>query len=1200
MPQTSGESSCEDFGLQPGAMICRSDCTVYCTVCGNGILEVTADEQGEVCDLGEQNSYEPNASCRPDCTPRRCGDGIVDFSSGEDCEGDDLGPVEPSCQDFGFHYGELRCNSNCRYDISGCSETCGDGVINGIEQCDGAELNGTTCKSLNYYGGELSCSSLCTFDTSGCIGYCGDGEINGAELCDGEDLGDPEINCQQLGYYGGILSCNANCGFDTSGCEGECGDGEINGPEGVESCDGTQLADKECGSFGYYSGTLSCNALCGFDTSGCFEYCGDGIVQQLEQCDEGPLNSNETVDGCRENCTLHRCGDGVLDSDEVCDDGNNLPLDGCSGDCLSDEICGNGYVDALKEEQCDDGNLKSNDGCSSNCKAEYYTWEQWSKPNITPRFAQAMAYDTARKTLVLFGGQEELGTLVDQTWEFKGSGWIERQFEITPPARRSHSMVYDLARKRVVLFGGNLSGSGLENDTWEYDGTGWNMISTAVSPPVRRSYAMAYDASRGKVVLFGGADQSWQGLDDTWEYDGTDWVQVSTSVSPPPLYLAQMAYDASQGKIYLFGGFTGVTTNDETWEFDGTEWTQLAPASSPAGRTGHQMVYDTLRQKILLFGGADSTLTDLNDSWEFDGNDWTELSTTDSPAPRGGHDMVFNRDLGKVWLYGGSTSNSAFNDVWEFDGTEWSLLEPEESPDPRKNHSMAFDAAHGTTILFGGYDTPTGPGNCLGDTWQFDGHHWSRLSTPTSPPPRDGHVMDFSNATESVVLFGGLDSTQPLNDTWSFDGNTWTDISPGTSPTPRYLSAMVNDPTRNRLVLFGGYGISSALGDTWEFDGTVWIEKYPAHSPSARSSHVMSYDEVSQKVVLVGGNDSFGSPQNDTWEYDGTDWSRITPDPPSPERAYFAMAFNPIRGKSTFFGGATLTETFNEVWEYDGTGWQQPSIANPPPSPRASFDLIYDSVHQRIMIWGGQELSSTLVNDTWFIGYKSLCPDEVCMPGTDGDGDGKVHCEDPDCFDTPFCRRCGDGSCAGREWCGNCPQDCGDCTGCTEGDIQLSEITSGTPAYLEVTNTGTCHWDLGGLTFVYRLDCDNATQAYTFPQGNVVPPGGVYRAVEALQGTMTNEASTGAPFCDNTPGVGWALLCDGFCDLDGCGNVLDTFMKWDGVESPVAPPACVSFSPSPLDVSSAQPGESATRTAFSGGGSAGLKNDWTVAPTSRD
>ena len=42
-------------------------------LCGNGTLD-----DGEQCDLGEQNSNEPNAECRTDCTLRRCGDGVVD------------------------------------------------------------------------------------------------------------------------------------------------------------------------------------------------------------------------------------------------------------------------------------------------------------------------------------------------------------------------------------------------------------------------------------------------------------------------------------------------------------------------------------------------------------------------------------------------------------------------------------------------------------------------------------------------------------------------------------------------------------------------------------------------------------------------------------------------------------------------------------------------------------------------------------------------------------------------------------------------------------------------------------------------------------------------------------------------------------------------------------------------------------------
>jgi hypothetical protein len=46
---------------------------------------------------------------------------------------------------------------------------CGDGVINGNEQCDGANLNGFTCEALGNAGGTLLCDPVtCTFDTQMC------------------------------------------------------------------------------------------------------------------------------------------------------------------------------------------------------------------------------------------------------------------------------------------------------------------------------------------------------------------------------------------------------------------------------------------------------------------------------------------------------------------------------------------------------------------------------------------------------------------------------------------------------------------------------------------------------------------------------------------------------------------------------------------------------------------------------------------------------------------------------------------------------------------------------------------------------------------------------------------------------------------------------------------------------------------------
>jgi cysteine-rich repeat protein len=63
------------------------------------------------------------------------------------------------------------------------------------------------------------------------------------------------------------------------------------------------------------------------------------------------------------------CGNGTVELKEACDDGNQVSGDGCSADCLSTEVCGNGIVDTAKGEVCDSHAGVAGNYCSADCQA---------------------------------------------------------------------------------------------------------------------------------------------------------------------------------------------------------------------------------------------------------------------------------------------------------------------------------------------------------------------------------------------------------------------------------------------------------------------------------------------------------------------------------------------------------------------------------------------------------------------------------------------------------------------------------------------------------------------------------------------------------------------------------------------------------------------------------------------------------------
>ncbi|MBU1410415.1 hypothetical protein KKC22_02745, partial [Myxococcota bacterium] len=127
----------------------------------------------------------------------------------------------------------------------------------------------TQSSSLTFIVLFLSTFSLIACDTKVKVkDACGDGFVDPGEQCDGADLAG--ATCASLGFYSVSTqpACSADCTFDSLGCGERCGDGVIQTAFG-ETCDGEALAGATCRTLGFTGGILACGENCQPDVSGC-------------------------------------------------------------------------------------------------------------------------------------------------------------------------------------------------------------------------------------------------------------------------------------------------------------------------------------------------------------------------------------------------------------------------------------------------------------------------------------------------------------------------------------------------------------------------------------------------------------------------------------------------------------------------------------------------------------------------------------------------------------------------------------------------------------------------------------------------------------------------------------------------------------------------------------------------------------------
>ncbi|MBK8974901.1 MAG: hypothetical protein IPM29_03165 [Planctomycetes bacterium] len=616
---------------------------------------------------------------------------------------------------------------------------------------------------------------------------------------------------------------------------------------------------------------------------------------------------------------------------------------------------------------------------------------EWCGGMLSP-----MAYDAGRGRIVMFGARsgetqlEPWGSYSDETWEWDGTRWIERSPAHRPPPLSGVGLAYDMARRRIVLFGGAVEvpgGMTTVNDTWTWDGVDWTRQDPATSPPVRWAHSMAYDALRQQVVLFGGSTGS-DFRDDTWTWDGVDWTRQNPATTVPPAHaLSGMVYDEARQQVVMVGGWAAGGPMADVWAWTGTDWTSMP--SLPQARDLLGIAYDSVRQRIVLFGGEGPGVS-FGDTLEWDGTAWLTLSPATRPSPRQYHPMAYDAAHGTVVMTGGSASRSGQNwssfprETWSWDGTDWRILANADTPPARSMLAMANDARQQSIVVFGGI----GPEGLLGDTWIRDGFAWSRPQPVTSPPARQYHAMAAEPGSGGVLVFGGFGAAGLLGDTWIWSAGSWTQAAPGTSPPARYMHAMAFDPARGQLVLFGGIG-ARYLSDTWVWDGASWRD-LTGPGPSARRLHAMAYDPTSGSVILHGGYATTGI-LGDTWSWNGTSWTLVASTGPRPRHAH-AMAADASRGRVVLFGGMTDTSGTStsyptDAWEWDGTAWS-PTTAPSIMLRRAYHAMAYDGPRQRLLMFGGRTGWTEYLGDTWYFG--TMSPARTVPYGTGCSGVGGV------------------------------------------------------------------------------------------------------------------------------------------------------------------------------------------------------------------
>ncbi len=722
-------------------------------------------------------------------------------------------------------------------------------------------------------------------------------------------------------------------------------------------------------------------------------------------------------------------------------------------------------------------------------------WIDFSNPLFNPpgRFGHQVFYDPVSELTYAIHGSTGGGNFFDM-WVWRGTTWSNITDEVTTPSARAFGQIaFDEGLERIVLFGGDGGNAGLLNDTWIWNGTDWVEARTETAPPPRFEFGMAYDAGQQSLFVSGGRQDN-SVLNDNWLWNGETWTQLGPldslenelngfadqGINPivfdnqgnltelllgegmreiassfteivrsedDEILAARMVLngwflseaagenqlsikDFTNELVHEFGHFLGLTnTQFNTYKQRNNDPVDDTPTSVMypfrLELTGDELFihHDDIVAISELYPSSDGAL-------ESDFGTISGKAVFEEGQPVLGGMVIARKvdDLDNILLSRMTDQNAQLDGAFTLPGLPEGDYLVSIEPVDLSHFDEADVGFHSVDPNGAAFTAPPAPEYYNGDNEtgdpEIDNH--SKLSLVRVQPGQVSEVnfvcstlisgrllrsqllpfdVDFTSGISeeerndrfypySVVI----DDTQTaMTVEWNSTGNLplgirveragQTVFSNQTSPEARRNFGMAYDAARRRTVLYGGWVDTGPENDTWEWDGTSWQLRPVDLSPVPRLVHSLAYDEARERVIMFGGTDTAtgggGVNFGDTWEWNGSEWDPIpTPDFPSP-RVGYSLSYDADLGKTFLFSGIDSTFTWvGDTWEYDGSAWSQIETSNRP-SARNAYSMVYDQARGFTLLFGGSDANGTINGESWMfdgMNWTELSPANAPSP----------------------------------------------------------------------------------------------------------------------------------------------------------------------------------------------------------------------------